>query len=55
MEWPLSIVISHQALTRYQLMFRHLFELKWAERDLNAVWQIYQSTRMLYKCAQSPH
>ena len=48
-EWPLSIVISQQSLTRYQLLFRHLFELKWAERDLNAVWQIYQATRMLSK------
>lgn len=52
-EWPLSIVISQQALMRYQLLFRHLFELKWAERDLSAVWQIYQTTRMMYKCAEA--
>ena len=49
MDWPLSIVVSRRALQQYQLAFRHLAELKWAERDLTAVWQVYQGTRALYR------
>lgn len=50
-EWPLSIVVSQQALAQYQLIFRHLFELKYVEQQLNSVWQILQSTRRLYRSA----
>ncbi len=53
MHWPLSIVVSRRALQQYQLAFRHLAELKWAERDLTAVWQVYQGTRALYRCRLS--
>lgn len=48
-EWPLSIVISQQAMTQYQLIFRHLFELKYVERQLNGVWQVLQATRGLFR------
>lgn len=48
-EWPLSIVVSQQAMAQYQLIFRHLFELKYVEQQLNSVWQILQSTRRLYR------
>lgn len=41
-------------MTHYQLLFRHLFELKFVERDLNATWQIYQATRGLTRCIQKP-
>ena len=50
-EWPLSIVISQQAMTQYQLIFRHLFELKYVERQLNGVWQVLQATRGLFRWA----
>lgn len=46
-EWPLSVVISEQSLTQYQLVFRHLFELKYVERELNTAWRIYQNTKSL--------
>ena len=48
-EWPLSIVISQQAITQYQLVFRHLFELKYVERQLVGVWQTLQATRGLFR------
>ncbi|DBA91460.1 hypothetical protein WJX77_003506 [Trebouxia sp. C0004] len=48
-EWPLSIVISQQAMTQYQLIFRHLFELKYVERQLVGVWQLLQPTRGLFR------
>lgn len=53
-EWPLSIVISQQAMTQYQLIFRHLFELKYVERQLNGVWQVLQATRGLFRWATAP-
>ena len=45
----MSIVVSQQAMAQYQLIFRHLFELKYVEQQLNSVWQILQSTRRLYR------
>ena len=50
-DWPLSIVIGRRSVQQYQLAFRHLAELKWAERDLTGVWQVYQATRALYRYA----
>ena len=51
-EWPMSIVVSKMAMLQYQLIFRHLFELKHVERQLNAAWQLYQTTRGLYRQVQ---
>ena len=36
--WPLSLVINRKALTKYQLLFRHLFYCKHIERQLCAAW-----------------
>ena len=36
--WPLSLVISRKSLTKYQMLFRHLFYCKHVERHLSAVW-----------------
>ena len=36
--WPLSLVISCKSLTKYQMLFRHLFYCKHVERHLSAVW-----------------
>lgn len=33
--WPLSIAASEAALAQYQMVFRHIFELKWVERELS--------------------
>ena len=45
--WPLSLVISRRALTKYQLIFRHLFHCRHVERQLGATWQLHQSTRRI--------
>lgn len=45
--WPLSIVAPEGCLAQYQMVFRHLFELKWVERELNRVWRLHQQTRAL--------
>lgn len=47
-DWPLSVVISEAAMTQYQLIFRHLFELKIVERQLNNSWRLFQATRSLH-------
>ncbi|AQK44600.1 Gamma-tubulin complex component 2 [Zea mays] len=44
-QWPLSLVISRKALTKYQLIFRLLFHCKHVSRQLCAAWQIQQAFR----------
>ncbi|CAA0821237.1 Gamma-tubulin complex component 2 [Striga hermonthica] len=45
--WPLSLVISRKALTKYQLIFRFLFHCKHVNRQLCAAWQLHQGLRRL--------
>ncbi|KAI3743015.1 hypothetical protein L1987_60716 [Smallanthus sonchifolius] len=44
-QWPLSLVISRKALTKYQLIFRFLFHCKHVHRQLCAAWQVHQGVR----------
>uniref|UniRef100_A0A8C4Z1Z9 Gamma-tubulin complex component n=1 Tax=Gadus morhua TaxID=8049 RepID=A0A8C4Z1Z9_GADMO len=37
-KWPLSLIINRKALTRYQMLFRHIFHCKHVERLLCNVW-----------------
>lgn len=46
-QWPLSIVISRKALTKYQLIFRFLFHCKHVNRQLCGAWQVHQGVRAL--------
>ncbi|XP_057963027.1 gamma-tubulin complex component 2 [Malania oleifera] len=46
-QWPLSIVISRKALTKYQLIFRFLFHCKHVNRQLCGAWQVHQGIRAL--------
>jgi gamma-tubulin complex component 2 len=46
-KWPLSLVVSRNALTNYQLVFRHLFFCKYVERQLCQAWLLHQSTKEL--------
>lgn len=46
-QWPLSIVISRKALTKYGLIFRFLFHCKHVERQLCGAWQLHQGVRAL--------
>ncbi|XP_028125714.1 gamma-tubulin complex component 2-like isoform X2 [Camellia sinensis] len=41
-QWPLSLVISRKALTKYQLIFRFLFHYKHVDLQLCGAWQIHQ-------------
>nr|CAB3267375.1 gamma-tubulin complex component 2 [Phallusia mammillata] len=43
--WPLSLVISRKALTKYQMLFRHLFYCKHVERQLRNVWIRFKSLK----------
>ncbi|KAF7825883.1 gamma-tubulin complex component 2 isoform X1 [Senna tora] len=45
--WPLSIVLSRKALTKYQLIFRFLFHCKYVDRQLCGAWQVHQGVRSL--------
>lgn len=47
-QWPLSIVISRKALTKYQLLFRLLFHCKHVERQLCGAWQVHQVRAVIY-------
>uniref|UniRef100_H3AUY2 Gamma-tubulin complex component n=1 Tax=Latimeria chalumnae TaxID=7897 RepID=H3AUY2_LATCH len=37
-KWPLSLIINRKALTRYQMLFRHMFYCKHVERQLCNIW-----------------
>lgn len=51
--WPLSIVISRGAITKYQLVFRQLFYIKFVERQVCAAWIDFQ-VRDRVKFAAAP-
>ena len=45
--WPLVVVTPDSAVAQYQAFFKHLFDLKWVERELNKTCKLYQVTRSL--------
>jgi gamma-tubulin complex component 2 len=45
--WPLSIVISRKELTKYQLIFRHLFFCNHVKRQLSRTWLSHQTLKEL--------
>lgn len=45
-KWPVSLVLNRKALTRYQMLFRHLFYTKHVERQLCSVWVGNKSAKM---------
>ena len=46
-DWPISLVLNHKALSRYQMLFRHLFYCKHIERLVSAVWITNKQTKFL--------
>eukprot|EP01116_Phalansterium_solitarium_P012776 TRINITY_DN2935_c0_g1_i1.p1 TRINITY_DN2935_c0_g1~~TRINITY_DN2935_c0_g1_i1.p1 ORF type:complete len:812 (-),score=349.12 TRINITY_DN2935_c0_g1_i1:98-2533(-) len=46
-QWPLSLIINRKALTKYQLLFRHLFLCKHVSRSIGSAWTLHQSTKEL--------
>ncbi|ONK75701.1 uncharacterized protein A4U43_C03F19630 [Asparagus officinalis] len=47
-QWPLSLIISRKALTKYQLIFRFLFHCKHVNRQLCVAWQLHQGFRTIH-------
>jgi len=45
--WPVSLVVSKRSLTKYQLVFRHLFFARHVERCLKQTWQGQQRLKEL--------
>ena len=43
--WPLTLIISKKAINKYQLLFRHLLQCKYAEKYLEQAWLQHQSTK----------
>ncbi|GFH27063.1 gamma-tubulin complex component, partial [Haematococcus lacustris] len=43
--WPITLVVPPRALATYQLVFKHLFGLKHAERQLASAWHRLQAAR----------
>lgn len=46
-QWPLSLIISKRAITKYQLLFRHFFYTKYVEHQLHQAWLLQQGTKGL--------
>ncbi|EDW66093.1 gamma-tubulin complex component 2 homolog isoform X1 [Drosophila virilis] len=38
-KWPVSLVLNHIAITKYQMLFRQLFYCKHVERQLCKIWK----------------
>ena len=47
--FPLSLVINRKAIFRYQLLFRHLFSLRYTESQLNEAWVEVSKSRIWLK------
>ena len=43
--WPASLVLSRRALTKYQIVFRHVFHFKCIERSVCSTWQTLHHIR----------
>ena len=43
--WPLTLILSHKSITKYQLIFRHLLFCKYVERSLETLWLTHQQTK----------
>ncbi|EFJ45468.1 gamma tubulin interacting protein [Volvox carteri f. nagariensis] len=45
LDWPATLVVGGEELLQYQLLFKHLWGLKRAERQLEATWLMLQGTK----------
>ena len=43
--WPLTLILSHKSITKYQLIFRHLLFCKYVERSLECLWLTHQKSK----------
>lgn len=42
-KWPLNLIFSKKNIIKYKILFRHLFNLKFVERELAEAWIIQQN------------
>lgn len=47
LEFPLNLIISKAVILRYQILFRYLFTLKYAERELTSTWMVFKEHKDL--------
>lgn len=47
-QWPVSLIISKISITKYQVIFRHLFQCKHVERQLCGAWLNDMATKVGY-------
>ncbi|PNH04022.1 hypothetical protein TSOC_009859 [Tetrabaena socialis] len=47
LEWPATLVVGGEELLQYQLLFKHLWGLRRAERQLQSTWLLLQGTKRL--------
>lgn len=52
--FPLSLVLSRKTIMRYQLLFRHLVEMKHIERTLNNAWADFNKSPEWYETSNIP-
>lgn len=45
--WPASLILSPSVLTKYQILFRHLFFLRYVERSIALSWTSHQGCKEL--------
>jgi gamma-tubulin complex component 2 len=45
--WPATLVVGGEEFLQYQVLFKHLWGLKRAERQLELTWQLLQGTKRL--------
>lgn len=45
LSFPLNLIITKSVILRYQILFRYLFMLKYAERELNNTWLSFKHHR----------
>jgi hypothetical protein len=47
--WPINLVVGRRQLLHYQVLFKQLLSLKFAEKQLGYVWQELRATKRLGK------
>eukprot|EP00300_Choanocystis_sp_HF-7_P012422 c17884_g1_i1.p1 GENE.c17884_g1_i1~~c17884_g1_i1.p1 ORF type:complete len:744 (+),score=185.64 c17884_g1_i1:32-2263(+) len=43
--WPVTLVLSHSTLAKYQILSRHFFQIKHLEWQISTTWTLFQTTK----------
>lgn len=44
-QFPLTLILSHKSIIKYQLIFRQLLYCRYVERNLEKLWLQHQATK----------